>query len=79
MCEHHGGHHGRRGMMMGTGPGMIVCRVHGHGSMHGHDDHMCGRQFFTKEERAEVLERYREWLEKEAKGVGEAIERMNKE
>jgi hypothetical protein len=47
--------------------------------MHGHDEDMCGRQFFTKEERTEVLERYKEWLEKETKGVQEAIERLGKE
>jgi hypothetical protein len=47
--------------------------------MHGHDEHNCGRQFFTKEERAEVMKRYKEWLEKEAKGVEEALERMKKE
>lgn len=64
---------------MDMGHGVIVCRPHGPGPMHGHDDHMCGRQFFTKEERAEVLERYKEWLEKEAKGVEEAMERMEKE
>ncbi|UCC92438.1 MAG: hypothetical protein JSW25_07125 [Thermoplasmata archaeon] len=66
-------------MAMGMGPGVIVCRVQGHGPMHGHDDNTCGRHFFTKEERAEVLERYKEWLEKEAKGVEEAIERMKAE
>lgn len=65
-------------MMMGMGPGMMVCKVHGPEMMHGHDDHMCGRHFFTKEERAEVLERYKEWLEKEAEGVSEAIESMKK-
>ena len=79
MCEPHGRHHGRRGAMTGMGHGMVVCQVHGPGMMHGHDDHMCGRQFFTKEERAEVMERYKEWLEKETKGVEEAIERMKKE
>ena len=66
-------------MRMGMGPGMIVCKVQGHGMMHGHDDQMCGRKFFTKEERAEVLERYQDWLEKEDKGVEEAIEGMKKE
>ena len=66
-------------MRMGMGPGMIVCKVQGPGMMHGDDDQMCGRKFFTKEERAEVLERYKDWLEKEAKGVQEAIERMKKE
>ena len=79
MYEPHEGHHGRRGMMMGMGPGISVCKAHGPGMMHGHDDQMCGRHFFTNEEKAEVLERYKEWLEKEAKGVEEAIERMKKE
>ena len=79
MCEPHGRHHGRRGAMMGHGHGTVMCCVHGPGAMHGHDDRMCGRQFCTKEERAEVMERYKEWLEREAKGVGEALDRMNKE
>ena len=79
MCEPQGRHIGRRGVMMGMGPGMVVCRVHGPDMMHGHDDHMCGRQFFTQEERAEVLERYKVWLEKEAKGVQEEIDRITKE
>ena len=47
--------------------------------MHGHDDQMCGRQFFTNEEKAELLGKYKDRLEKEAKGVEEAIERMKKE
>ena len=46
---------------------------------HGHDPLMCGRSFFTKEERAEMLGMYKEWLEKEAKGVEEHLERMKKE
>jgi hypothetical protein len=66
-------------MKMGMGHGMIVCKVQGHGTMHGDNDQMCGRHFFTKEERAEVMNRYKEWLEKEAKGVEEALERMSKE
>jgi hypothetical protein len=64
---------------MGMGPHMIMCGAHGSGMMHGHGDHMCGRHFFTKEERVEVMQRYKEWLEKEAKGVEEAIEQLNKE
>ena len=66
-------------MMMGTGHGVVICGPHGRGPMHGHGEHMCGRQFFTKEERAEVLGRYKEWLEKEAKGVEEALDRLKKE
>lgn len=79
MCEPHGRHHGRHGTSMGMGPHIIMCRVQGHGMMHGHGDDMCGRHFFTKEETAEVMQRYKEWLEKEAKGVEEAIEQMSKE
>ncbi len=79
MCEPQGMHHGKHGIEMGMGHGMIVCKVQGPGMMHGHDDQMCGRHFFTKEERAEVLDRYKEWLEKEAKGVEEALERIGKE
>ena len=60
--------------------GMVMyCRGGGHGMGHGHDPLMCGRSFFTKEERAEMLGMYKEWLEKEAKGVEEHLERMKKE
>jgi hypothetical protein len=65
--------------MMGMGPGMVVCKVHGPGPMHGQGDDMCCRSFFTNEEKAELLGKYKEWLEKEAEGVEEAIERMNRE
>lgn len=79
MCEPNVGHHGARGMMRGAGHGVVVCLPCGPGETHGHGDMTCGRQFFTKEERTEVMERYKEWLEKETKGVEEAIERLNKE
>lgn len=65
--------------MRGMGQCMVIYHPHGPDMMHGHGDHGCGRQFFTKEERAEVLARYKEWLEKEAKGVEEALEKLNKE
>ncbi len=79
MCDPRVGHHNARGILRGDGHGLVVCMAHGPGMMHGQGDHACGRHFFTKEERAEVLERYREWLEKESKGVEEAIEGLKKE
>lgn len=66
-------------MMMGPGHCVVVCRVSGHGPMQWHDGDICGRHFFTKEERAEVLQRYKGWLEKETKGVEEAMEGIEKE
>ena len=42
----------------------------------------CGtgtRNFFTKEERVEMLKEYKNTLEKEAKGVGEKINQLEKE
>ena len=38
----------------------------------------CCRQFLTKEEKIEHLEEYKKWLEKETKGVVEAIENLKK-
>lgn len=39
----------------------------------------CGhRNFLTKEEKVEMLKEYKEWLEKEAKGVTERIKEMQK-
>jgi hypothetical protein len=38
-----------------------------------------GRSFFTKEEKIEFLKNYKESLEKEAKGVGERIKKIEKE
>jgi hypothetical protein len=37
-----------------------------------------GRVFLTKEEKIEKLQGYKEWLESEAKGVGEAIAEIKK-
>lgn len=37
-----------------------------------------GRKFLTEKEKIEKLEKYREWLQNEAKGVEEAISRMKK-
>ena len=40
----------------------------------------CGpRYFLTREERVEILEEYKESLEKEAKGVAERIKELEKE
>ena len=36
------------------------------------------RNFLTKEEKIELLKEYKERLEKEAKGVAEAIEKLKK-
>jgi len=38
----------------------------------------CLRQFLTKEERIQHLEEYKKWLEKETKGVEEAINDLKK-
>ena len=37
-----------------------------------------GRQFLTTEEKVERLQKYKEWLENEAKGVDEAMKRIKK-
>jgi len=37
-----------------------------------------GRHFFTKEEKIEHLEHYKQWLENETKGVKEAIKQLQK-
>ena len=41
---------------------------------------MCysGRNYFTKEEKIEMLKEYKDSLEKEAKGVGERIRELEK-
>lgn len=53
-----------------------------HESRHWHMGHKydchCGRHFFTKEERLEKLEDYKNWLEKEKQGVEERIEELKK-
>lgn len=36
------------------------------------------RRFFTKDEKIEMLEEYKEYMEKEAEGVAEKIERLKK-
>ncbi|HLD43623.1 MAG TPA: hypothetical protein VJB08_06605 [Candidatus Nanoarchaeia archaeon] len=36
------------------------------------------RQFLTNEEKIEKLQEYKNWLEKEAKGVAEAMSRIKK-
>ena len=50
-----------------------MCGPHGHYRMKHH-----GRSFFTKEEKIEMLERYKEWLDSESKGVSERIEELKK-
>lgn len=37
-----------------------------------------GRNFLTAQEKVERLTKYKEWLTKEAKGVEEAIEKVQK-
>ena len=37
-----------------------------------------GRVFLTKEEKIEKLQGYKEWLDKESKGLGEAIAELKK-
>ena len=37
-----------------------------------------GRSFLTREEKAEMLKEYKEYLEKEAKGVEEKIKELSK-
>jgi hypothetical protein len=38
----------------------------------------CNRHFLTTDEKVEHLERYKEWLEMETKGVEEAIANLKK-
>jgi hypothetical protein len=38
----------------------------------------CWRQFLTKEEKIQILEEYKKWLEKEIQGLKEKIEDLNK-
>ena len=73
MHNHHGckGFHG-----MGPHEDMMMMGMRMHGMDH-HPEH-CGRHFFSKEEKVELLEKYREWLEKESKGVGEMLEDLKK-
>ena len=51
--------------------------------MHNHEEMCCctggefhPRMFLTKEEKITHLNKYKEWLQNEAKGVDEAIERL---
>jgi hypothetical protein len=46
--------------------------------MYRHHMGNCWRQFLTKEEKIELLEEYKKWLEKETQGVKEKIESLNK-
>ncbi len=38
----------------------------------------CGRHFLTTDEKIEHLEKYKEWLEMETKGVDETITKLKK-
>lgn len=46
--------------------------------MECYDVNCGGRNFFTKEEKINRLKDYKEYLEKEAKGVGERIKELEK-
>ncbi len=50
--------------------------------MHGDCGNNCGygqmRNFLTKEEKIELLQEYKQYLEKEAKGVSERIKELEK-
>ena len=53
-----------------------------HGPRHEHrrHEHDCHRRrhFYTKQERIEMLEEYKTWLDKEKQGVEERIEELKK-
>jgi hypothetical protein len=53
-----------------------------HGPRLGHikHEHSCHRRrhFYTKQERIEMLEEYKTWLDKEKQGVEERIEELKK-
>jgi len=57
---------------------------HGPRQGHRHDHRNCEpgfhrrRHFFTREERLQMLEEYKTWLEKEKQGVEERIEEIKK-
>jgi hypothetical protein len=72
-------HHGRCGMMhglMNDDEELIHMKMRFHGMGPGP---MMGRHFITENEKVELIERYKEWLEKELKGVNEHIEKLKKE
>jgi len=52
----------------------------GHVPRHGIHMHGCDRRrhFYTKQERIEMLEGYKTWLDKEKQGVEERIEELKK-
>lgn len=53
-----------------------------HGPRHGHrvHKHSCERRrhFYTKQEKIDMLEDYKTWLDKEKQGVEERIEELKK-
>ena len=53
-----------------------MCNEH-HEMFRNHGKY-CWRQFLTKKEKIEILEEYKNWLEKETQGVKEKIENLNK-
>ncbi len=52
----------------------MMDRTCGTGSCGSYD----GRKFLTTEERVEMLDDYKKWLDSESKGVEEAIARLKK-
>ena len=42
------------------------------------EEEMEGRRFLTAEEKIDKLQKYKEWLDSEAKGVDEAIKKLKK-
>jgi len=49
-----------------------------HGIHEIHGNMCCGRNYLTKAEKIETLEKYKKWLENEKKGVEETIEELEK-
>jgi hypothetical protein len=43
-----------------------------------HHPELCGRHFFSDEEKAELLRKYKDWLDRESKGVQEMLKKLEK-